>query len=102
VEGLDARLASGWAWETRVPVPADKQPHPRKGNTMFSSTLKRSVATPGVVALLPAAAIPAGAAGPGGASPGQPNQALPTAAATSQGIIMRDGGICDPIRHMGC
>jgi hypothetical protein len=22
--------------------------------------------------------------------------------ATSQGIIMRDGGICDPIRHMGC
>ena len=25
-----------------------------------------------------------------------------TATATSQGIIMRDGGICDPIRHMGC
>ena len=24
------------------------------------------------------------------------------AAAASQGIIMRDGGICDPIRHMGC
>ena len=23
-------------------------------------------------------------------------------AAASQGIIMRDGGICDPIRHMGC
>jgi hypothetical protein len=22
--------------------------------------------------------------------------------ATSQGIIMRDGGVCDPIRHMGC
>jgi|tagenome__1003787_1003787.scaffolds.fasta_scaffold20983605_3 hypothetical protein len=22
--------------------------------------------------------------------------------ATAQGIIMRDGGICDPIRHMGC
>jgi hypothetical protein len=22
--------------------------------------------------------------------------------AVSQGIIMRDGGICDPIRHMGC
>ena len=37
--------------------------------------------------------------------------ALPTAAGptptvqpvtTTQGIIMRDGGICDPIRHMGC
>jgi hypothetical protein len=23
-------------------------------------------------------------------------------AAASQGIIMRDGGVCDPIRHMGC
>ena len=22
--------------------------------------------------------------------------------AAGQGIIMRDGGICDPIRHMGC
>jgi hypothetical protein len=22
--------------------------------------------------------------------------------ATTNGIIMRDGGICDPIRHMGC
>jgi len=21
---------------------------------------------------------------------------------TTQGIIMRDGGVCDPIRHMGC
>ena len=30
------------------------------------------------------------------------HDALPTAGATSQGIIMRDGGICDPIRHMGC
>jgi len=24
------------------------------------------------------------------------------APATTQGIIMRDGGVCDPIRHMGC
>jgi hypothetical protein len=24
------------------------------------------------------------------------------APATSQGIIMKDGNICDPIRHMGC
>jgi hypothetical protein len=22
--------------------------------------------------------------------------------APTQGIIMRDGGVCDPIRHMGC
>ena len=69
---------------------------------MFSSTLKRSVATLGVVAGLLAAAVPASAAGPAGTSPGQLHDALPNTAATTQGIIMRDGGICDPVRHMGC
>jgi hypothetical protein len=69
---------------------------------MFSSTLKRSVATLGVVAGLLAAAIPAAAAGPAASNAGHPNDAHPTTAATQQGIIMRDGGICDPIRHMGC
>ena len=46
--------------------------------------------------LVPAAVIalaaPASAAVP----------ASPSVAPTAQGIIMRDGGICDPIRHMGC
>ena len=69
---------------------------------MISTTLKRSVATLGVMAGLLAAAMPATAAGPDANNAGQPNGALPTAAATAQGIIMRDGGICDPIRHMGC
>jgi hypothetical protein len=69
---------------------------------MFSSTLKRSVATLGVVAGVLAAAVPATAAGLAGSNAGQPTVALPSAGATSQGIIMRDGGICDPIRHMGC
>ncbi len=27
---------------------------------------------------------------------------LPTDLVASEGFIMRDGGICDPIRHMGC
>ncbi|HET8951673.1 MAG TPA: hypothetical protein VFN44_14230 [Solirubrobacteraceae bacterium] len=34
-----------------------------------------------------------------------PSSAAPISAApltTTQGIIMRDGGVCDPIRHMGC
>lgn len=31
-----------------------------------------------------------------------PQSGATGAAAASQGIIMRDGGICDPIRHMGC
>jgi MFS superfamily sulfate permease-like transporter len=69
---------------------------------MFSSTHKRSLATLGVVAGLLAAAVPATAAGTAGTNPAQPSGARPDAAATTQGIIMRDGGICDPIRHMGC
>jgi hypothetical protein len=69
---------------------------------MFSSTLKRSAATLGVVAGLLAAAVPATAAGLAAGNAPQPNVAGPNAAATQQGIIMRDGGICDPIRHMGC
>ena len=27
---------------------------------------------------------------------------IKTQGPTTQGIIMRDGGVCDPIRHMGC
>ena len=71
---------------------------------MLSSTVKRSAATLGVVAGLLTAVAPAGAAGLAGTSPVRPNDGVPTttAPATSQGIIMRDGGVCDPIRHMGC
>jgi hypothetical protein len=69
---------------------------------MLSSTVKRSFATLGVVAGLLAAAVPATAAGLAAGNAGQPTHGLPNAGATSQGIIMRDGGICDPIRHMGC
>ena len=54
-------------------------------------------------ALLAALALsgPATAATPAptGATPYVPTQ---TPGATTQGIIMRDGGVCDPIRHMGC
>jgi hypothetical protein len=31
-----------------------------------------------------------------------PAAPAPSVAPAAQGIIMRDGGICDPIRHMGC
>jgi len=51
-----------------------------------------------------AAAVPAGAAAPAGTRPVRANGTLPAApsSTTTQGIIMRDGGVCDPIRHMGC
>ena len=78
-----------------------RQP-PGKGHTMFSITLKRSAATLGVVAGLLVAAVPAMAAGTAASNAGPPSGGLPNAGATSQGIIMSDGRICDPIRHMGC
>jgi hypothetical protein len=34
--------------------------------------------------------------------PTAPSPIVQPAPTTTQGIIMRDGGICDPIRHMGC
>jgi hypothetical protein len=69
---------------------------------MFSSAHKRSVAALGVVAGLLVAAVPAGAAVSVASPTGQPTGGVATAGATTQGIIMRDGGVCDPIRHMGC
>ncbi len=49
-------------------------------------------------ALSPAAAV---AAIPAASSP-ITSGPIVAPAPTTQGIIMRDGGICDPIRHMGC
>jgi hypothetical protein len=31
-----------------------------------------------------------------------PSGSASAATPQTQGIIMRDGGVCDPIRHMGC
>jgi hypothetical protein len=72
---------------------------------MFTrSTLKRSAAALGAVGALLAAAVPAGAVAPAATPPGHGSGVLPTAASatTATGIIMKDGNICDPIRHMGC
>jgi len=41
-------------------------------------------------------------AAPAAAAVPAPTTVAPPVAPTAQGIIMRDGGICDPIRHMGC
>jgi hypothetical protein len=35
-------------------------------------------------------------------SPMSPSPTVNPAPAGSTQIIMRDGGVCDPIRHMGC
>ena len=58
------------------------------------------------ILVLPTAAVVA-LAGPASAATALPqlvtgSTVAPAPAAGAQGIIMRDGGICDPIRHMGC
>jgi hypothetical protein len=60
-----------------------------------------------IVLALPTAVVVAALFGtPSLAATPAPTTAAPApvqpAPATGQGIIMRDGGICDPIRHMGC
>jgi hypothetical protein len=69
-------------------------------------TLRRRAAATAAAAVLAAIAV----AGPASASiapaGNAPSPYVPAQAsgpnATAQGIIMRDGGVCDPIRHMGC
>jgi hypothetical protein len=56
---------------------------------------------PRVLLAAPTAAVVLGLIGPPLAAATTVPQPGP-AGATTQGIIMRDGGVCDPIRHMGC
>jgi hypothetical protein len=72
----------------------------RKDHPVFTA-LRRTLA----VLVLPAAVV--ALAGPATAATTQPRPVTgttvaPAPAVSAQGIIMRDGGICDPIRHMGC
>jgi hypothetical protein len=57
--------------------------------------LSAAVAVATLVGSAPALATPIPA-------PTTPSPTFNPAGAPTQGIIMRDGGICDPIRHMGC
>jgi hypothetical protein len=68
---------------------------------MFDLRNARRVAGSLAVLVTLAGAASAGATPlPGSAAPSP--TVNPAPATTTQGIIMRDGGICDPIRHMGC
>ncbi|HET8754842.1 MAG TPA: hypothetical protein VFM58_02470 [Solirubrobacteraceae bacterium] len=62
-----------------------------------------------IVVALPAAVLAAAffgtaanAAVPATGGAPSPTVAPAPISAGTQGIIMRDGGVCDPIRHMGC
>jgi hypothetical protein len=61
------------------------------------------LALPTALVVAAAIASPSVAATPASAGALEIGSAPTTVAVPmSQGIIMRDGGICDPIRHMGC
>ena len=65
-----------------------------------SSRRLRALALPGVVA---AVALGFGGSASAATVPTSPSPTVsPAPVTTTTGIIMRDGGVCDPIRHMGC
>jgi hypothetical protein len=55
-----------------------------------------------VVAALALSGPASAASTPTSVSPSSAAPITTTVSTTTQGIIMRDGGVCDPIRHMGC
>ena len=66
-------------------------------------TLRRRTAATIAATALAAMSIAGSASAAVGAGSNAPSPYVPTASSpTTQSIIMRDGGICDPIRHMGC
>lgn len=73
-------------------------------NASPHSTRRRALlALPTALIVAAAIAAPSVAATPTSAGALEIGSAPTTVAApTTQGIIMRDGGVCDPIRHMGC
>jgi hypothetical protein len=64
----------------------------------------RSAAAAGLLAPAPAVIAALALSGPAlaASAASHPSIAGPAAGPTTQGIIMKDGQICDPIRHMGC
>ena len=100
-------------WFTRTVAGAPAR-HPRRcrlpptGRTVEVLSQSRSLRRRAALAV-PMAAVTAALMVPslaGAATPAPSPIPVPTTtsvpAGTTQGIIMRDGGICDPIRHMGC
>ena len=88
-------------------IPADTQPPPERGRIMFTIPFGRPLVTtrlhgePGVpsrngrrhrlrvLRAVPIVVVVAALAGSASAAP-------------ASALIMKDGNICDPIRHMGC
>jgi len=69
--------------------------------TDIRSRRRRALLVPGAALIAALAISGPAAAAPAPAAPSIQGSA-PVAGSVAQGIIMRDGGVCDPIRHMGC
>jgi hypothetical protein len=69
---------------------------------MSTSLLRRSRLALGAAVAFAALAVSAPALATPITPPTGPTPTFGPTASPTQGIIMRDGGICDPIRHMGC
>jgi len=67
--------------------------------TRRSLRLRALLAVPTAVVMAAMIGSPLAAASP---APSPQPTVAPAPVTTTQGIIMRDGGVCDPIRHMGC
>jgi hypothetical protein len=69
---------------------------------MFTPRTRTSI-RPRMLAAVPAAMVTVALLGtPSLAATPAVGAAHAGPAPATQGIIMRDGGVCDPIRHMGC
>jgi hypothetical protein len=77
------------------PRTSDRDPGASRRSVRARLALSAAVAVTALAGSAPAMATPI-------AAPAGPTPTFNPAGAQAPGIIMRDGGICDPIRHMGC
>ena len=95
---------SGISEDRRRPGIPKEHSHPNEGESLmpYVTLRRRAAATFAATALaaISFAGSASAAVAPGGNAP--PPYAPTASSNTTQGIIMKDGNICDPIRHMGC
>ena len=65
-------------------------------------TLQRRAAATIAATALAAISIAGSASAAVGPGSNAPSPYMPTSSPTTQSLIMKDGNVCDPIRHMGC
>jgi hypothetical protein len=80
---------------TLLPRTSDRDPGAAKRKVRSRTAFSAIVVLTALAGSAPAMATPIPASA-------GPTSTVNPAGASTQGIIMRDGGVCDPIRHMGC